>query len=368
MNELDISIISPYTGKESLPDISYADLMYKHFCVEPIINQNILRYSFDNDKGYRFYTKPCLCFLDDKNFEIHTDDFDELFDSEKIKSFKSNVIKEDYSNCSKCSKYQNYKQGSDSAFYNWKSFIEEYGLYGKRYYYNKDKIEDYPLYSINLNVSEVCNLKCKPCRKDFIIKEPDLTPEDYEKIIKKIKSVKRLKIGCDGETFFSKIYMKILSEDLTKDSELENVEIFTNGTCMTEKRLKEIHPNNWNIIKEVRISIDAATKETYKLVRANNDNQWENLLKNIKYLKENYNVKMASCFTISKYNYKDTMDFIDFAENLGFEEVVFAFAKPRLKDNDRECVITNETYKKDIIEKINEIVFYKSRKINVVMT
>ena len=72
MNELDISIISPYTGKESLPDVSYADLMYKHFCVEPIINQNILRYSFDNDKGYRFYTKPCLCFLDDKNLLLTT--------------------------------------------------------------------------------------------------------------------------------------------------------------------------------------------------------------------------------------------------------------------------------------------------------
>ena len=174
MNELDLSIISPYTGKETLPVISYEELMYKHFCIEPIINQNILRYNFDNEKGYRYLTQPCLCFLNNKKYEIHTDNVDELFDNDKLKEFKAKIIKEDYSECNNCSVYQNYKDGSDSSFTNVQSLVENFGYYGKKFYYTRNKITDYPLYSINLNISEICNLKCKTCRKDYITKEPDL--------------------------------------------------------------------------------------------------------------------------------------------------------------------------------------------------
>ena len=366
MNELDLSIIDQYTGKESLPDISYEELMYEHFCVEPIINQNILRYKFPNEKGYKFYTKPCLCYLDGKDFEVITPDVNEVFNNQKLKDFKSKIIHQNYENCGSCTRYKNYKEGSDCSFYNVKALIEDYGYYGKKFYYNRDKINDYPLYSINLNISEVCNLKCKTCRKDFITKEPDLTDEDFNLLMKYIKQVKRLKIGCDGETFFSKIYMKFLRMDLTKDSELECIEIFTNGTCMTPKKLNEIHPNNWKLIKEIRISIDAATKETYLQVRGNNPNQWDGLLKNIKYVKDNYNVKLATCFTISKLNYKEIYQFIDFAENLGFTEIAFSFAKPSLKEKDSSLVLEQQ-YRKDIIDKINEIVFYHSKNLNVVL-
>ena len=366
MNELDLSIIDPYTGKETLPVLSYEELIDNRFCIEPIVNQNILRYKFHNEKGYRFFTKPCLCYLEDNKYEIHTENVEELFNNDLIINFKKDIIHQNYKNCSTCERYKNFKNGSISSFDNVSSFVTNYGFYAKHFCYNRDNIDDYPLYSLSLNISEVCNLKCKTCRKDYITKEPDLTDEDFNNLLKHIKKVKRLKIGCDGETFFSKTYMKFLNIDLTENSELEYIEIFTNGTCMTPNRLKEIHPNNWKIIKEFRISIDAATKETYMNVRGTNQNQWDSLLKNIQYVKDNYNVKLASCYTISKLNYKESLDFIDFAKNLGFTEIVFSFAKPRLKDKDKSLVLEQQ-YRKDIIDTINEIVFYKSKDINVVM-
>ena len=82
--------------------------------------------------------------------------------------------------------------------------------------------------------------------------------------------------------------------------------------------MHKIHKN----IDVIRISMDAGTEETYKIVRAPGD--WNRLIANIAYLNSvryDYNFQVWSDFVVQKINYKEIPKYIRLAENLGVDQI-----------------------------------------------
>ena len=82
--------------------------------------------------------------------------------------------------------------------------------------------------------------------------------------------------------------------------------------------MHKIHNN----IDVIRISMDAGTEETYKIVRAPGD--WNRLIANMAYLNSvryNYNFQIWSDFVVQKINYKEIPKYIRLAENLGVDRI-----------------------------------------------
>jgi len=141
-----------------------------------------------------------------------------------------------------------------------------------------------------------------------------------------IKHCKNLVVGGDGELFCSKYYMQILAEDLS-GCELKTITLMSNGLLFNEQNWNKIHPNNRKMINVVRISIDAATKETYEMLREGS--KWDILQKNLAYLqqlKQEYGFELHSNFTISKWNYKEMVEFPNLMLKFGFDILLFSYA------------------------------------------
>lgn len=372
MNDLKISIIDPRSGEESWPCDDVYEMKNKRFCVEPLANQNLSRYVFE-DGTYEFFTQPCMCFNTcDAMYKLNTKNIDSIFNNERFNSFRDKILHDNYSECHDCSLYARYFRLKDEyAYYNYAGLIHDYGYYGKQIYFakkNKERAKSVPFYSLALNISSVCNLACKTCRTMKKTKEPPLTSEDFEKLLNNFKNFKMVKIGCDGETFYSKVYKDILSRDLTAYG-LEKIEIFTNGTLMTQAALEKIHPNNWKIISIFRISIDAGKESSYKTVR--DGRLWPRLLANIRNLndewKKKYGFKLASCFTVSKYNTSDIIDFIDLANELQFDFVYFSFAKTSFSGNGDESFVLSTEQQKNVLEELKFFLKDYERKTEILI-
>jgi molybdenum cofactor biosynthesis enzyme MoaA len=367
INSLDISIKDPYYGMEVKPDyIPYSDEASKFWndqvcCLLPF-ELNLYRYKENNKKGYVFATKPCACYdVIPNTYKIVTDDLNKLLLFDKLKEVKEKILNDDYSLCKNCPEYQSYKNKT-TKFEPGIRLYELYGFYGRKIYeghLNKryNSVMDNPL-TLKLSLDSKCNLSCPTCReKDYDSYIPELTAEDFDDIVKLIKKSYIIDVGCDGETFLNKSYMDILKQDLfTNDSKLNKIHILTNGILANNTNFSKINPNNIPHINEIKVSIDAATESTYNIVRPGG--RWNTLLKNINYLATHpqRNFLLHSTFTISKYNYKEVSDFVDFSLNLGFNRVLFSFARPIFhQGKNGSDFILEENHKKDIIDYLKTV-------------
>lgn len=373
INSLDISIPDHYYGGEALPNyVPYSEESTRFWndptcCLLPF-ELNIQRYGCKNDKGYIFESTPCACYgALPSEYKVITEDLNELINFNKLKEIKEKVLNDDYSLCKCCPEYISNKNQTNKFETGIRLFLE-YGLYGRKIYegylskkYNK--FMDNPLI-LKLALDSKCNLTCPTCREpDYDSYLPQLTQKDFKNIIDIIKRSYIVSIGCDGETFLNKSYMDILKSDLfTEDSKLNKIFIYTNGILANETNLGKINQNNVSHISEIKVSIDAATENTYNIVRPGGN--WNILLKNINYMATNQQRRyyLHSTYTISKYNYKEVPDFIDFSWNLGFNRILFSFARPRFHAGKHESdFLLSEEQKKDITAYLKEVIKHNNK-------
>jgi molybdenum cofactor biosynthesis enzyme MoaA len=175
---------------------------------------------------------------------------------------------------------------------------------------NSDK--SFYLY-LNLNLDISCNLSCPSCRETMtFIKDTDILQEKLDWVIK----IKQWIANIDrtvsielagGEPFASLIYNKIFDELI----DLPNVifRIRTNGTLISSR--KNIIDKLIHKINLFSISIDAACKETYEIVRRGG--RWEHLIEGLEYLKL-LNKPLVSNFVVQKNNLNDIIPFIEFSK------------------------------------------------------
>lgn len=219
---------------------------------------------------------------------------------------------------------------------------------------NADYDSDLPeIYShptlINFCYDMSCNLHCPSCRSEklFISEGPE-----YEKMLQINKMITdfiagtnvTLNITGSGDPFGSKIFREFLYNFDGEASPNVRFDLQTNGQMIKKcwKHMNKIHKN----IDVIRISMDAGTEETYKIVRAPGD--WNRLIANIAYLNSvryDYNFKVHSDFVVQKINYKEIPKYIRLAENLGIDQInLQKITDWGTTENFDQCAIWKETH------------------------
>ena len=189
-----------------------------------------------------------------------------------------------------------------------------------------------PLF-FHLSYDESCNLSCPSCRTEKILFTKGETYE--QKLIVQNKLINylfgqphndylRVNVTGSGDPFGSKLFRDLLFS--IDGSKFPNVKISlqTNGIMFTPscwEKLEKIHQN----IDTVLISYDAATKDTYEIVRRGGN--WEVLNNNVRFLsklrKQRLIGHLRLDYVVQKRNYKEMPDFVSMGKALEVDKVFF---------------------------------------------
>ena len=235
---------------------------------------------------------------------IYKDTFDGVWNSKKAIDLRTRIMNKDYSLCD----YQGciyLKQNDFRSPYDveCKPVMTEYPQIVKYVY-------DYE-----------CNIACKICRN----KIKRLSDEELELLNSKIdsfflpflQSAKKLIINAYGDPFGSRHSRLVVQKAAAKYPNLK-FDFHTNGILCNEKNFKDLNITPEKIDK-IRISIHAATAETYGKIVPGGELLFPKIIENLKFLKElrkEHNFPVFIHFVISSDNYKEIPQFIEIAEEV----------------------------------------------------
>ncbi len=210
-------------------------------------------------------------------------------------------------------------------------------LHDKDYIY-KSEYKDYLTYTdgkvphgpriLYFSEDRTCNLACPSCRTDYITLKDDLFEElkgKREQFLPELmRDVESLNICSSGDPFSSRLYREFLFEFEGKRFPKLEINLNTNGVLLTKEvfqRMKNIHGNLGGIF----VSLDAATKETYSIVRKGGD--WSQLQKNledlVQFRKQGLFDHLQLDFVVQDHNYREMPLFVELGKKLGVDKVYF---------------------------------------------
>ena len=166
--------------------------------------------------------------------------------------------------------------------------------------------------NIKFSFDSACNLACPSCRIDFI-RNSEFIENRTIRILNDIKngygsSIETIAMSGYGDPFYSSAFFKFLQEfDETAFPKLNRIHLHTNAILWNKSNWEKIK-NTHRYIKTAEISIDAATEETYKIVRKGG--KWDLLLRNLEFINELKELEQITfSFVIQKQNYHEIFDF-----------------------------------------------------------
>ena len=184
---------------------------------------------------------------------------------------------------------------------------------------------------ISIQGDNVCNLSCPSCRTD-IIKPKHHETAKREQIGKTISenlfsrpTDKKIvvHISGSGEVFASPLLINLLSTiSLTRLPNFQ-LHIQSNG-LMAEKnwhKISHLEPS----IQQVLISIDAATAETYQVVRRGGT--WKQLISAMKFLqnkKHELGFDFRTRMVVQNRNYQEIQQFYDFCKSYDVDRIEYS--------------------------------------------
>jgi sulfatase maturation enzyme AslB (radical SAM superfamily) len=178
-----------------------------------------------------------------------------------------------------------------------------------------------------------CNFKCPSCRTELINNNKHHVVRPVNNgIVEKIKHLivdqiqtQSVEIRwCGGEPFISEVYQDLFEYII--DAKKPNIQhvIQTNGSYLRSKAdmVEKLMPTT----KELRISFDAATAETYEKIRVNGD--WDLLINNVRWVNDLINrsqlpTNVSADFVVQMDNYKEIPAFIELCNDLGIKHINF---------------------------------------------
>src|SRR5262249_33933512 len=126
--------------------------------------------------------------------------------------------------------------------------------------------------TVKLCHDDTCNLSCPSCRTKMIVagreRQAQLDRMLHEFIVPFLADTKSLSLSGDGDPFASRHYRDVLRETASKYHDLR-IELHTNAVLCDERAWDDCHLNGR--VDTVLVSIDAATRETYSIVRRGGD-------------------------------------------------------------------------------------------------
>lgn len=174
---------------------------------------------------------------------------------------------------------------------------------------------------------QTCNLSCPSCRTERItekfsqsVAKAQAVEEKFSPLLSKAKI---LHINPAGELFASKPSRKIL--EMINDETCPDIclEIISNGTLFTEQEWKKF-PGIHNKVQSIRVSIDAATKETFeKLRRLGKYDVLEENMRFLRHLRMTVVPELKFSFTYQIDNFREMPAFIDFCAEMRADYAIF---------------------------------------------
>jgi radical SAM protein with 4Fe4S-binding SPASM domain len=185
-----------------------------------------------------------------------------------------------------------------------------------------------PPLEISLICDYTCNLSCTSCRSHVRVNNADKNEhlsEMLERFVRPaMNKCERITALGSGEFFASKPLQEFFKTITKEEFPDLKVTIVTNGTLLTPKNFEKF-PNLNGMIQCIKVSMDAAQKETYEKLRRGG--KWETLLENMKYLSSLRQAgkvqKTVINFVVQSENYLQMPEFVELAHNLGVDIVNF---------------------------------------------
>lgn len=187
------------------------------------------------------------------------------------------------------------------------------------------KMERYPKV-VAVGFDSTCNLKCETCRDDLHIAcgEELKKAKEYAQVTVQelLPHCEFLIMAGDGEVFASQSYKDIY---ISKEANnLKYIRLLSNGMLFNERNWEKFSSGKKGKIM-LTASVDAATKETYEMIRRNGN--FDVLRRNMLYAaglrKKGELSYFRMNFVVQKRNYKEMPRFVEWGLELGADEVFF---------------------------------------------
>ena len=176
---------------------------------------------------------------------------------------------------------------------------------------------------IKIDIDRSCNLKCATCRESVIIEKNnhriDLQKRLFQEIVDYSNTnpdlIIRVTPTASGEIFASHSGLAFLEQLVAKPNNVK-IGLTTNGTLLWRNRDLYHELVQKQILLDVSISIDAATRETYADIRGGD---WDELLRGIDMVKQHYGFDRQARlnFCVQMRNYHEIEQFADWANSIG---------------------------------------------------
>lgn len=226
---------------------------------------------------------------------IYQNSLQEIWLSDRAEQVRQSVLDEDFTYCSwSCSLLPVLPQRTASV----------------------PKVFEFPTV-IKIDLDRSCNLKCPSCREGSIMEK------NSEKISKQIAIFDEIKNRAlqnpyrtfvispmsSGEIFASHSGLNFLKSLQDYPANNLRLEITTNGTLINRNRalLTNLKP----LLKNFSVSIDAATSDTYALVRGGD---WSELQQGLAFLRDQLDLPITLRFCIQKNNWHEIEQFAELAK------------------------------------------------------
>jgi len=181
---------------------------------------------------------------------------------------------------------------------------------------------------LTFGLDQTCNLSCPSCRTDRIVEKVSDSTEKAraveEKLIGLLPAVKILLINPAGEMLASKPSRKLL--ELIDDERCPELrlDIISNGTLFCEEEWNKF-PGIHNKVRSIRISVDAARKETFEKLRRLG--RHEPFVENMRFLGRlraaGIIPQLKFSFTYQVDNFREMLEFIDFCAEMNCDFAIF---------------------------------------------
>ena len=266
---------------------------------------------------------------------IYENSLDEIWNGEKARILREKILNGDYSICSK--DYCQYRNGDFPM-----GHLEENEM--------TSIMAKMPTI-VKLSYDKECNIACRICRDNVIknsAEELQKLDEHFEKrILPAMKDAKIVTINAHGDPFGSRHCRKVIKKLMETFPDIK-FDFHTNGTLCDRNLLRRLHVENK--IEVMRISVSAATAETYGKIVINGEKLFEKLKSNLKMLgelKKSQNFEFYVHFIVNSKNYIEMLDFIDLAEECNATPCFWEFTFDCVwyaKNLDKSWEITDENH------------------------
>jgi len=214
----------------------------------------------------------------------------------------------------------------------------------------RPKIVKTPPIHLQLESTDACNLHCTSCSRDQFIKKPNILSEQlWKKVIDEIRPT-NINVSGIGEPFLHPNLFEIIAYAKKNDAAINCATNFT-----------RIRKNHRTIVEsgisQLKISIDAANAETYRIIRG--EDAFDEILENIREInrwKEELGIDNPSLrfnFAVQALNFKQAPELVRLAKEVGVSGIYFQYLE-YVDMEDRKAMLTAEMTREDLYRTLKE--------------